>query len=119
MIFPHGMVPTTVPVHPTPLYEALAAFAIAALLWAVRHRWRPAAVIGGYAVLTGLARFLVEFLRINDTAWFGLTQPQLWSLVLVTAAVVTLVIAARSADDAISDSEWGSPSRTSVRATRS
>ncbi len=36
MSFPNGLVPTTVPVHPTPLYEALAAFVIAAVLWRVR-----------------------------------------------------------------------------------
>lgn len=34
MTFPHGVVPTNVPVHPTPLYEALAAVGIAAVLWA-------------------------------------------------------------------------------------
>ena len=32
MAFPHGVVPTIVPVDPTPLYEALAAVAIAAVL---------------------------------------------------------------------------------------
>jgi phosphatidylglycerol---prolipoprotein diacylglyceryl transferase len=35
---PHGMVPTTVPVYPLPLYEALAAVLIAAVLW----RWASA-----------------------------------------------------------------------------
>lgn len=95
MAFPNGMVPTTVPVHPTPLYEAIAAFAIAGLLWSVRRHWRASAVVGAYAVLTGTARFLVEFVRINDVAVFGLTQPQLWSLALVAAGVVLLALAAR------------------------
>lgn len=95
MVFPHGMVPTMVPVHPTPLYEALAAFLIAAVLWSVRIRWDPVAVIAAYAVLTGGARLLVEFLRINKPALLGLTQPQLWSLALTAAGVLLAVIVAR------------------------
>jgi phosphatidylglycerol:prolipoprotein diacylglycerol transferase len=90
MSFPNGMVPTLVPVHPTPLYEAIAAFAIAGLLWSVRRRWRPTAVIGTYAVLTGIARLLVEFVRVNDEVVLGLTQPQLWSIALVIAGAVLL-----------------------------
>ncbi|WP_116051463.1 prolipoprotein diacylglyceryl transferase [Amycolatopsis palatopharyngis] len=90
MAFPHGVVPTVVPVHPTPLYEAVAAFAIAGVLWSLRRRWRPAAVIGSYAVLTGAARFLVEFVRVNDDIVLGLTQPQLWSIALMIAGAVLL-----------------------------
>jgi len=65
MAFPNGVVPTSVPVHPTPLYEALAAVAIATLLWALGQRWTPPAVFGAYLVLSGISRFLVEYLRIN------------------------------------------------------
>ncbi len=95
MAFPNGTVPTAVSVHPTPLYEAIAAFVIAGLLWSVRRRWHPAATVGSYAVMTGTARFLVEFVRVNDEAVLGLTQPQLWSIALVLAGAVLLVLAAR------------------------
>ena len=89
MTFPNGVVPTDVPVHPTPLYEALAAIVIASVLWWLGKRWNPPAVFGGYLVLSGISRFLVEFLRINEPALFGLTQPQLWALAsLLTGAVL-------------------------------
>lgn len=91
MAFPNAMVPTTVPVHPTPLYEAIAAFAIAAVLWTVRTRWSDPSVVGTYAVLTGVARFLVELVRINEPIVLGLTQPQLWSLLLIAAGVAFLL----------------------------
>ena len=91
MTFAHGAVPTTVPVHPTPLYEALAAVGIAAVLWALGKRWNPAAVFGAYLALSGISRFLVEFLRINETALLGLTQPQLWALVSLMIGVVLIV----------------------------
>jgi phosphatidylglycerol---prolipoprotein diacylglyceryl transferase len=91
MTFPNGVVPTDVPVHPTPLYEALAAIVIAAALWALGRRWNPPAVFGAYLALSGISRFLVEFLRINEPALLGLTQPQLWAMVSLITGVVLIV----------------------------
>jgi hypothetical protein len=91
MTFPHGVVPTDVPVHPTPLYEALAAVLIAAILWALGKSWNPAAVFGAYLALSGISRFLVEYLRINEPALLGLTQPQLWALASLIVGVVLIV----------------------------
>jgi phosphatidylglycerol---prolipoprotein diacylglyceryl transferase len=91
MTFPHGTMPTTVAVHPTPLYEALAAFAIAGLLMWLGQRVPPPAVFASYLVLSGLARLLVEFVRINPPALFGLTQPQWWSALLVVVGATILV----------------------------
>jgi len=89
---PHAMVPSQVPVHPTPLYETLAALVIAAALWLWQRRTRPALeVFGGYLILSGVSRFLVEILRINEPALFGLTQPQLWALVSVAVGVGVVV----------------------------
>ncbi len=88
MAFPHGTVPTTVPVQPTPLYEALVAFAFAGLLWWGQSRWRPQLVFAVYLAGSGLARLLVEQLRTNQRVLFGLTQPQLWSIVLIIVAAV-------------------------------
>ena len=51
-------------------------------------------VFAGYLVLSGAARFLVEYLRINDVVLLGLTQPQLWALASIA---VGLAIALRSA----------------------
>ncbi|MGC5583167.1 prolipoprotein diacylglyceryl transferase [Ornithinimicrobium sp. W1665] len=83
MAFPNGVVPTDVPVHPTPLYEVAAAVLIVAVLVHIGPRWAPVPVFGAYLVLSGMARFSVEFVRINDPVLAGLTQPQLWALVSV------------------------------------
>ena len=91
MTFPNGVVSTDVPVHPTPLYEALAAVVIATILWALGRRWNAPAVFGAYLVLSGISRFLVEFLRINEPAVLGLTQPQLWALAGLVTGVVLIV----------------------------
>lgn len=91
MSFPEGTMPTDERVHPAPLYEALAVFAIAALLWRLRDRLSSLGLFGAFAVLFGLERFLVEFVRLNDEVVAGLTAPQLWSLALVTLGAVLLV----------------------------
>jgi phosphatidylglycerol:prolipoprotein diacylglycerol transferase len=111
--FPHGTMPTLERVHPTPLYEALAAFAIAALLWAVRNTWRPRQVVAAYLVLSGAARAAVEILRINDKVLLGLTQPQLWSLALVATGAILLVLDTRAgeADSAKRPDETGPAQR--------
>ena len=111
--FPHGLpVPTTadwmrrewgaeipagvaghelVAVHPTQLYETLAAVAVFALgVWMIRRAAPPGSVI--LAVAAGLAaqRFAVEFLRAKDDRFFGtLTLAQLISVAVVAAALVT------------------------------
>jgi phosphatidylglycerol:prolipoprotein diacylglycerol transferase len=85
MAYPHGTVPTTVQVHPTPVYETLVMGIVTILLWRWRHRFRPGTLFALWAVLAGLERFLVEFIRRNDEVLAGLTQPQLISIVMVIA----------------------------------
>jgi phosphatidylglycerol---prolipoprotein diacylglyceryl transferase len=91
--FPQGLPPTTVPVHPTQLYEA--AF-LAWLGWAL-IRWRrfrvaDRVVLGRYLALAGSARFLIEFVRINVRVALGLTVAQ-WASVAMIAAGILLVTA--------------------------
>ena len=106
MSFPNGLVPTTARVHPTPIYELIVACAIAWFLWhmgapdetipaaqktaagqsasriekqsasAYAPRIAPGKVFAMYLILTGVARFLVEFIRINPRSFFGLSNAQ-------------------------------------------
>lgn len=91
MAFPNGAVPTDVPVHPAQLYEALGAFAIAGVLWAIGRRWRPMSVFGAYLALSGLARMLVEFVRINNPVLFGLTEAQLFAAASIAVGTVLIL----------------------------
>jgi phosphatidylglycerol:prolipoprotein diacylglycerol transferase len=83
MAYPDGTVPTDERVQPTPVYETLTMGLIAWLLWTWRDRFRPGILFALYLVLSGLERFLVEFVRRNDEVWAGLTVPQIESLVLM------------------------------------
>jgi phosphatidylglycerol:prolipoprotein diacylglycerol transferase len=95
MSFPNGVVPTMERVHPTPLYEFLIWLAIAAFLWWMGKRTlsgvRPSGeVFCGYLILTGAARFLIEFIRINPRSFFGLSNAQTASLVSVVIGLLLL-----------------------------
>lgn len=91
MAFPNGAVPIDVPVHPAQLYEAAGAFLIAGILWVIGRRVRPAAVFGSYLVLSGFARLLVEYVRINNPIMFGLTEAQVFGLASILGGGILLI----------------------------
>src|SRR3954464_7932046 len=95
MAYPHGTVPTTQTVHPTPIYEPVAVGLAAWALWRARNAFRPGILFAFYLVLAGSERFLVEFLRRNDVVAAGLTAPQLESLAMLVVGLAWLAIAAR------------------------
>jgi phosphatidylglycerol:prolipoprotein diacylglycerol transferase len=114
MSFPNGLVPTVEHVHPTPIYEFIAACAIAWWLWnmgapgdgsarakelASQHietgtnavaasSRQPGEVFAAYLVLSGVARFLVEFIRINPRSFLGMSNAQTAAAVSVIAGAV-------------------------------
>ncbi len=96
MSFPNGIEPTFTRVHPTPLYELAAGLLIGAWLWWRGGKPRAAgAIVGEYLVLSGIARFLVEFVRRNPKVLWGLSNAQLASAGSVIAGIVLIAWAAR------------------------
>jgi phosphatidylglycerol:prolipoprotein diacylglycerol transferase len=110
MAFPNGLVPTTQTctalgwptncrVYPTPLLEFLIGVAISWFLWrlarvrlAAHSTYRSAGFIfGAYLILTGIVRFLVEFIRINPRSFMGMTNAQVASLISIVAGSVFIV----------------------------
>jgi phosphatidylglycerol:prolipoprotein diacylglycerol transferase len=97
MSFPNGIEPTPygVRVYPTPLLELAAGVLIAWWLW--RRASKPHAtgtIVGYYLVLSGIARFSVEFIRRNPHVMFGLSNAQLASLGSVVAGAALIFWAA-------------------------
>ena len=119
MSFPNGLVPTTERVQPTPIYELIVACVIAWILWRIGARQiettlaqAPASaspagagrntaferfprglVFAAYLVLTGVARSLVEFIRINPRSVlagtpFAMTNAQAASVASIVAGAV-------------------------------
>lgn len=96
MSFPNGIEPTLARVHPTPLYEFGAALVIGLWLWIRLGKPRPTGwMLGEYLVLTGFARFLVEFIRRNPKVLWGLSNAQLASAASVAIGAGLVLWAAR------------------------
>jgi phosphatidylglycerol:prolipoprotein diacylglycerol transferase len=97
MSFPKGIEPTPlgVRVHPTPLYELGAGLLIGWWLWWRGGKQRgTGAIVGEYLILSGFARFLVEFIRRNPKIVWGLSNAQLASLGSVVVGVALVAWAA-------------------------
>ncbi len=87
--FPNGIMPDDLPLHPTPLYEFFGAVIIFIVLWQLRTKFKiQGQMFAAYLVLTGTARLLVEFLRLNPTIFMGLTEAQLISVSVIVAGIV-------------------------------
>jgi phosphatidylglycerol:prolipoprotein diacylglycerol transferase len=84
--------PPGVRVHPTPIYEFMESAIIFAILWSIRKKgYAPGTVFWLYLVLTGIARFVVEFWRINPVLSLGLSEAQWFSVIMIVVGLWQLV----------------------------
>src|SRR5437763_5120153 len=100
MSFPNGLVPTTQRVHPTPIYEFLVGVLIYWYLWrqgtkALRGPRPAGQITAEYLILSGVARCLVQFIRINPRVFLGMSNAQLTALLSVVAGILLLIFARR------------------------
>jgi phosphatidylglycerol:prolipoprotein diacylglycerol transferase len=95
----NALVPPTPPdalVQPTPIYEFLFAMALAWLLWQLGRKARPIGWLTGvYLVLSGLGRFLVEFVRINPRIYWGMSNAQVAALGSVVVGLIVIAVTRR------------------------
>lgn len=84
-----GVVPDNTLCHPTPMYELIFAIVIFTLLWRKRKSFKQdGKLFGLYLILTGAARLLVEFIRLNPKIFLGLSEAQVISVVLIILGIV-------------------------------
>jgi len=82
--FPKGAEPTTVPVHPTQLYEITMGLAIFGFLYWLRPRAGfTGQVFALYLILAGIERFFIEFIRTNEHYALGLTGAQFMGIIVI------------------------------------
>lgn len=84
--------PPGVRVHPAELYETIAYTLVFAVLWSRRDAQRSVgSLFWGYLLLSSIARFVLEFVRINPPLILGLSEAQFISLVLMTVGAMMLL----------------------------
>ncbi len=92
----NALVPPSPPnalVQPTPLYELIYSLAIGWWLW--RRGGRPrslGSLTGEYLVLSGIGRFLVEFVRINPRLYWGMSNAQVAALGSVVVGALMMLL---------------------------
>ena len=131
MRFPHGLVPTLVPVHPAQLYEFAVSALLASWLWQRgapprRAELAPGHLFALYLIGSGLARFFVEFIKRNPPVVFGLVNAQLVALASIVGGGIwwwrtrqpAVVAAATAAGGVSADSgarpAWAATSTSTV-----
>lgn len=83
--------PAGVRVHPTSVYEFLESAIIFSILWPLRKKeFAEGTIFWLYLILAGLARFVVEYWRINPAIGLGMTEAQWFSLILALAGCYLL-----------------------------
>ena len=87
--FPANMDPSAlVGVVPTQLIEVALGFVMFVMLWRLRrHTHADGWLFGVYAVLAGIERFFVEFLRIKDDRFFVLSNAQYIAIAVFVVGV--------------------------------
>ena len=84
-------------VEPTPVYEFLFGLALGYYLWARGRKALPIGQLTGeYLMLSGVGRFLVEFLRRNERLYLGMTNAQVAAIFTVAIGAVLVLYAKRN-----------------------
>lgn len=97
--YKYGVVPTDLFVHPTPVYESLFSVFVLLLLTSKFLRTslgKQGQLFGFYLSISGVARFLVEYIRIEDRFFLGLSQAQFISIPLILIGLIMIIFPSRN-----------------------
>ena len=87
-----GVVPDNTLCHPTPVYEFIVGVIIFYILWKYRTKFKiDGKLFFLYLILTGIARLLVEFIRLNPKLLWGLSEAQLISIVIIIIGTIFFI----------------------------
>ena len=97
--------PGVLSVHPTPIYETI----IGGLIFYYLYQKRTSVTIVGslfftYLILAGTERFIVEFLRVNEKYFIGLSGAQMISILMITIGASFLMHPVKQPVDSKSES---------------
>lgn len=97
--YPDGIVPNDTLCHPTPIYEFILALVVFLILWKLRKKDSPDGKLFTYfLIFHGIARFSIEFIRINPRIFLDLSEAQIISVVLIIAGILGVIYFNRNKD---------------------
>ncbi len=91
MRVPHGSMPSFLPVHPTPLYDAIILFILFfVLIWLSNRKKYVGQVALVFLLVSSVANILVEIIRTNEAVIWKLSMAQIVYLFLLVCALIFL-----------------------------
>lgn len=100
--YPNGIVPTSIEVFPTPLFESFASFIILFFLLHLRKReLQHGKLFFIYLMLNGLVRFLVEFIRLNEKTVIIFTQAQIIAILFILTGLCGFIFIGKKTREAV------------------
>ena len=98
--YPNGIVPTSLEVFPTPLFESFFSFLIVILLLQLRKKeFTTGKLFFLYLMLNGIPRFFVEFIRLNPKVIFNITQAQIVAIFFFITGIIGWFLVDRRAKE--------------------
>lgn len=99
--YPNGIVPTTMTVFPTPLFEVFFSFIVLAIILRLRKKdLAEGKLFFLYLILNGLPRLLVEFIRLNPKIAFGMSQAQIVGILFIITGIAGWIYSDKKAANA-------------------
>lgn len=87
--FPYGSVPSFLPVHPTPIYDAIVyALLFVLLLWVSRNKKFDGQLIAYFLLTSCVASILIEILRTNDPVILNLSLAQITYAFMLIGTII-------------------------------
>ncbi|MCU0821655.1 MAG: prolipoprotein diacylglyceryl transferase [Spirochaetes bacterium] len=94
--YPNGIVPSSMPVYPTPLFEVFVSFiAVGVLLKMRKMELKEGRLFFTFLIFSGLPRFLVEFIRLNPKLIAGLSQAQVIGILFILTGIAGWIYSGR------------------------
>jgi len=92
MAYPNGLVPISSTVYPTPLMESFVSLLFFLVILQLRKRDIKTGILFFiYLTVSGASRFMVEFIRRNPEAFWGLTQAQVIAVLFIITGIAGIV----------------------------
>lgn len=89
MRFPYGSMPSYLPVHPTPIYDAIVyAFLFIGLIWVAKNKKFDGQLIIYFLLVSCIASILIEIIRTNEPVLFSMSLAQVIYFLLLIATLI-------------------------------
>lgn len=89
MRFPYGSMPSYLPVHPTPIYDAIVyALLFVGLIWLANNKKFDGQLIIYFLLTSCIASILIEVVRTNEAVFLHMSLAQIIYCLLLVATII-------------------------------